>query len=124
MEQRQLESFERLQRMLAVYMIVAWRVMAMTIAAREYPELPVSIWLEEAQWQTLVCQVKNTPILPKQCPTVKEAVLWIAKLGGFLARKGDGQPGPICLWRGLRRLKDMTAGFMFALSLNSRKRCG
>ena len=123
-EQRQLESFERLQRMLAVYMIVAWRVLAMTIAAREYPELPVSIWLEEAEWQTLVCHTKNTPILPKQCPTVKEAVLWIAKLGGFLARKGDGQPGPICLWRGLRRLKDITAGFMFALSLNSRKRCG
>lgn len=120
-EQRQLESFARLERMLAVYMVVAWRVLAMTIAAREYPELPVSIWLEEAEWQTLVCHVKQTPILPKQCPTVKEAVLWIAKLGGFLARKGDGQPGPICLWRGLRRLKDMTSGFMFALILIARK---
>lgn len=116
-EQRQLETVERLERMLAVFMIVAWRVLAMTIAAREYPQLPVSIWLEEAQWQTLYCWVHKTAQPPKQCPTVKEAVLWIAKLGGFLARKGDGHPGPMCLWRGLRRLNDLTDGFILSRSL-------
>jgi hypothetical protein len=123
-EQRQLETAERLQRMLAVYLVVAWRILAMTIAAREHPELPVSIWLEEAEWQTLACWAKNTPTPPSQPPTVKEAVLWLAKLGGFLGRKGDGQPGPICLWRGLRRLNDLTAGFMLAKSLTPRKRYG
>lgn len=115
-EQRQLETAERLERMLAVYMIVAWRVLAMTISAREYPELPVSIWLEEAQWQTLYCKEHKTSQPPKKCPTVKEAVLWIAKLGGFLARKGDGHPGPKCLWRGLRRLNDLTDAFNLAKS--------
>lgn len=123
-EQRQLESADRLERMLGVYVVVAWRILALTIAAREHPELPVSIWLEEAEWQTLACWAQHTPTPPKQSPTVKEAVLWIAKLGGFLARKGDGQPGPICLWRGLRRLKDLTSGFMLAKSLHARKRCG
>jgi hypothetical protein len=123
-EQRQLETAERLQRMLAVYIVVAWRIQSLTMAAREHPELPVSLWLEEAQWQTLACWANQTPMPPQQPPTVKMAVLWIAKLGGFLARKGDGQPGPTCLWRGLRRLDDLTVGFMLAQSSKSRKRCG
>ncbi len=37
------------------------------------------------------------------------AVRWIAQLGGFMARKGDGEPGPMTLWRGLHRLNDLTA---------------
>jgi hypothetical protein len=123
-ERRQLETAARLGRMLAVYLVVAWRVLALTIAAREHSELPVSIWLEEAEWQTLACWAEPATGLPAQPPKVKEAVLWIAKLGGFLARKSDGQPGPICLWRGLRRLKDLTAGFILARSFISRKRCG
>jgi len=35
-----------------------------------------------------------------------EALLWIAKMGGFLARKGDNQPGLKTLWRGWRHLHD------------------
>ena len=31
--------------------------------------------------------------------------MMIAKLGGFLARKGDGEPGSDVLWRGLAKLK-------------------
>jgi hypothetical protein len=33
---------------------------------------------------------------------------WLAQLGGFLNRKGDGEPGVKTLWRGLRRLGDLT----------------
>ncbi|MEL5850216.1 MAG: IS4 family transposase, partial [Candidatus Igneacidithiobacillus chanchocoensis] len=32
-----------------------------------------------------------------------------AKLGGFLGRKSDGEPGVKVLWRGFRRLQDLTA---------------
>jgi hypothetical protein len=32
----------------------------------------------------------------------------IAKLGGFLGRKSDGNPGLMVIWRGLRRLDDIT----------------
>jgi len=30
-------------------------------------------------------------------------------LGGFLGRKGDGEPGTQTLWLGLQRLDDITA---------------
>jgi len=32
----------------------------------------------------------------------------VAILGGFLARKGDGEPGTQTLWLGLQRLDDIT----------------
>lgn len=51
--------------------------------------------------------VNKTPIPPDTPPTLIEAVLLVAKLGGFLARKGDGEPGVKVLWRGLQRLKDI-----------------
>ena len=31
--------------------------------------------------------------MPTEAPTLEQAVLWIARLGGFLARKRDGFPG-------------------------------
>jgi len=34
---------------------------------------------------------------------------WIAQLGGFLGRKGDGEPGIRTVWRGWQRLQDMVA---------------
>ena len=34
-----------------------------------------------------------------------------AKLGGFLGRKGDGEPGTTTIWRGLVRLDNMVIGY-------------
>jgi hypothetical protein len=34
-------------------------------------------------------------------------------LGGFLARKGDGEPGVKTLWQGLQRVMDFAAGVKF-----------
>ena len=45
------------------------------------------------------------PSPPKQPPSVQETVRWIAMLGGFLGRKGDGEPGLISIWRGWLRLQ-------------------
>ena len=36
----------------------------------------------------------------------------IAKLGGFLGRKGDGEPGLAVIWRGLTRLHDITSTYL------------
>lgn len=38
--------------------------------------------------------------------SVRQAIRWIAQLAGFLARKGDGEPGVITIWRGWRCLQD------------------
>ncbi|MCC6134856.1 MAG: hypothetical protein IT491_05700 [Gammaproteobacteria bacterium] len=42
--------------------------------------------------------------------TIRQATLWIGRLGGHLNRKGDGMPGVRTLWRGLQALSLLVAG--------------
>jgi hypothetical protein len=44
-------------------------------------------------------------------------VRWIAQLGGFLGRKGDGEPGVKVLWRGLSRLHDIAQTWLLCQSI-------
>jgi hypothetical protein len=45
-------------------------------------------------------------------PTLAQAVLWIARIGGFLVRKDDGAPGPHVLWHGFQHLPHITDMFL------------
>jgi hypothetical protein len=47
--------------------------------------------------------------IPKEPPSLKEALIKVATLGGFLGRTRDGMPGTQTLWRGLERLSDITS---------------
>ena len=107
MEKLQLESADRLHRALATFSIVSWRLLWITYEARVNPDSPCDRILDTYEWQSLYCITFKTTILPITVPSLKEAVLWIAKLGGFLGRKGDGEPGVKTIWRGLRKLSNI-----------------
>lgn len=47
----------------------------------------------------------------------------LAKLGGFLARKGDGEPGWETVWRGYQKLQSLLAGMQLA-ARNQHSKCG
>lgn len=113
-EDLQLESVESLQNALAIYSIVAWKLLWIKLESEQNPEVSCDIVLQEHEWQALYCVINQSPIPPTQPPTLQEAILMIAKLGGFLARKCDGKPGVIVTWRGLRRLHDIAQGWLVA----------
>ena len=115
-EELQLEKAERLYRALATYGLVAWRLLWLTYEARQRPAASCEEVLSEAQWQVLFAQVQPDQPMPSAAPTLAEAVRWIAQLGGFLARRGDGAPGVKTLWRGWRRLEDLVQGYHLALA--------
>ena len=106
-EKLQLETKDRLMRALAVYSIVAVRLIWLTYQARQTPDMPCTSVFSDNEWITLFIAVHKTCNLPASPPTLENAVLWVAMLGGFLARKCDGFPGVSVLWRGLRRLFDL-----------------
>lgn len=115
-EDCRLGTAERLIRYLSVMAIVAWRLHFMTELAREKPAQSSAGILSESEWKVLWIKAhshKKRP-LPKDPPPLKDMMIEIAKLGGFLARKGDGDPGPLTLWRGIQRLIDLAAGFELA----------
>lgn len=108
-EERQLGSADRIEACLAIDMVVAWRIFHLTKLGRETPDVPCTVYFEEAEWKALTTYITRSAELPKQTPTLREAVRMMASLGGFLGRKCDGEPGTQSLWLGLQRLDDMTA---------------
>jgi hypothetical protein len=114
-EHCRLGEAQRLIRYVTVMSIIAWRVLMLTLIARTHPEAPCTTLLTEQEWQVLYCKVHNTTVLPPKPPALREVIVWIARLGGFLARENDGQPGAISLWRGWKRLTDLTQGWLLAI---------
>jgi hypothetical protein len=108
-EDRQLEAAERLIRCLRLYSVIAWRIVYATMLARAVPDVPCTVLLDADEWQGLYCRIHRVAVAPAKPPTLRQAVRWIAQLGGFLARKRDGEPGVSVLWKGFQHLVDVSA---------------
>ena len=106
-EELQLKEVDRIKNALSVYAIVAWRILWLTYKARIDPNAPCNEVLEEDEWKILYSVIHNTTILPNKPPPVKDVILWIAKLGGFIGRRHDGQPGVKTIWRGFSHFNDI-----------------
>lgn len=106
-EDRQLRQADRLQRFLALANVVAWRLLWLTYVGRGQPNLPCTVAFADFEWQALYSYIHKTAVLPSEPPTLQQATLWLARLGGFLGRKNDGYPGVKVLWRGWQRLFDI-----------------
>ncbi len=119
-EKLQLETAERIKKALATYAIVAWRLLWLLYESRNNPEMSSELVLSQDEWQSLYCYVHKKSDAPNEAPPIKTVIIWIAKLGGFLGRKKDGEPGIKCLWRGLRRLFDIAQSWKLAKSSNSK----
>ncbi len=113
-EECRLGTAQRLMRYLTIMSIIAWRIFFMTLLSRTNPDLPCTVLLAEEEWKPLYSKIHQTRSYPKIPPTIKSVIRWIAQLGGFLARKGDGDPGPITLWRGWKRIADLSEGWSLA----------
>jgi hypothetical protein len=107
LEDRQFRQANRLQRFLALANVVAWRLLWLTYLGRGRPDLPCTVAFEDYEWQALYSYIHKTALFPNDPPTLQQVTLWLAQLGGFLGRKGDGYPGVKVLWRGWQRLFDI-----------------
>jgi IS4 transposase len=111
LEELQLETAERLRRALSLYALVACRLLHLTYLARQEPESSCKRVLSRDEWEVLWRHHFPGQPLPAAAPDLHTALGWVARLGGFLGRKHDGEPGVKVLWRGLRKLQAMVIGF-------------
>ena len=107
MEWLQLERFDRLERAIACYAIVAWRLLWLTDAGRGSIDRDATGVLSSTEWQLLHRHYRPEVPLPPRPGGVRQYIHWIAQLGGFWGRPSDGEPGARTIWRGLRRLRDL-----------------
>jgi hypothetical protein len=87
--------------------------MWLTYQTRLTPEAFCEVVLQPAEWRLLRRKFVPKSRLKKP-PTLRQAMVWTAQLGGFLARKGDGDPGVKTLWRGLTKLHGLMEGAQLA----------
>ena len=99
-EKLQLQSFDKLRLALVIYSLIAWRIVALTQAAKVKPDASCEEVLVTEEWHA-IHMLQGKP-LTKQAPKIGEAVIELARLGGYLNRKNDPPPGPTAIWRGLR----------------------
>jgi hypothetical protein len=118
-EELQLEKLERLEPALAFYMIIAWRVLFLTMLGRDCPEMPCDVVFATPEWQAVYLVTKREPP-PEKPPSLDTMVRMVAGLGGFLNRKSDGFPGVQTLWVGLQRAAD----FVLALDAQGNAQAG
>jgi hypothetical protein len=104
-EEIQLETAERLRPCLALYEIVAWRLLYVTMLGREAPDLPCDAVFADEEWKSAWTICTDKP-LPKRPPTLRVFLPMVAELGGYNGRKHDASPGPKSLWIGIRRMAD------------------
>jgi hypothetical protein len=109
-EESQLHTAERFLPYVALCMIVAWRIQYLVMLGRECPDLPCDIAFDDDEWNAAYAVVKKQPP-PEKPPSLKTMIGLVASLGGYLGRKGDGEPGPKALWVGLQRLTDLAHGW-------------
>lgn len=110
-EARQMEQARRLRNCLAIDMIIAWRIYHLTTLGRETPDVPCTVYFTDSEWKALTTFTSNTKAPPERPPYLNEAVRLLGKLGGHLARNGDGEPGTEVLWRGMARLADIDMAY-------------
>jgi hypothetical protein len=111
-EARQFESRANYETSLAFALLTAVRILGMVKQARVLPDAPATVALSEEEQLVLVQQAESKGRRPANAPPLllPEAIVMIAKLGGYKARCCDGPPGWITIWRGLRRLEDLVEG--------------
>jgi hypothetical protein len=98
-EDCRLETADRLKRHLALFSIIAVRLMYVTYLARVQPDVPATGVFSNEEIEALHIRVHKTRP-PLQPATLREVIRMIGRLGGHLGRKRDGEPGVTVLWRG------------------------
>jgi hypothetical protein len=104
------KTVDRLRRAIAINLVVAWRVMVMTLLRREEPELPADVVLSELEIEVINAFAEKARHL-KPATHLGDTVQLVARLGGYLARSNDPPPGHQMMWRGFVKLQAMCEGY-------------
>lgn len=111
-EESQLGAAERLLGLLGVLALVAVRLLGVKYLGRGARAAPLAPDLQAAEILPVLEACVGRPEGGWDNRTLIRA---IARLGGFLGRKGDGEPGWLSIWRGWSRLMDLVRGYQLAV---------
>jgi len=106
-EQSQLQRADRLEALIAVLAVVAVRLLSTKMLARSRPE---SFEAAASFGPAMLAILDKKLGSPPGGWTNRNLLRSVARLGGFIGRKHDGEPGWQTIWRGWQRLMWMSEG--------------
>lgn len=105
-EDSQLRSMPALQKWALVLATVAVRTERLKLRSRTQPDASATEEFSAAEIQAIILLKKHAGrTIPDAIPTIGQATLWIAELGGYTGKSSGGPPGAICIARGLARVR-------------------
>jgi Transposase DNA-binding/Transposase Tn5 dimerisation domain len=105
-EERQLETADRMKNLISIFMMLAWRVQFTMILGRVCSEISSGEVFEAAEWKSVYKIVNNKKTLPRKPPRLGEFIIMVAILGGYVNKKGAEPPGIKTMWKGMARMVD------------------
>lgn len=105
-EERQLQTTDRMKALLAIFMILSWRVMFTMMLGRVCSEMSCSDLFEAAEWKSVYKILNKKKALPRKPPSLGEFIIMVAILGGYVATKSSAPPGVKTMWKGMARMID------------------
>ena len=112
-ERHSLRTAARLEPLIGLISVVGVRLLSLKTISRHEPEAKAKHRVP-GLWLKALLLMK--PKLAKQELTVYEFFRELAKLGGFLARKHDGEPGWQSIWTGYKKLHGRIEGMRLLMS--------
>ena len=108
-ERTQLRSRDAVIRWATMLAVVAARIERIKRLGREQPDRPASDELSAVEIEVLVVLKreikKRAEVILDTVPSMAQASLWLAELGGYTGKSSGGPPGSITIGRGLERLR-------------------
>ena len=118
-EDSQLRSEEAIRKWAIVLAAVASRVERLKRLARQSPNLPADLEFSEVELHALLLlkrrSKKKNETIPDSIPSIHQATIWLAELGGYTGKSSGGPPGTITISRGLAKVRaaaDAIAAFL------------
>ncbi len=107
MEKAQLRDGEKLKKYITLKSILSWRIFWIARYLNEAKNKSCELVFSPHEWKILFRKSNPGAAVPKKPPKIVETYHWLGKLGGFIGRKGDGDPGFISIWRGWMRFTSL-----------------
>jgi hypothetical protein len=111
-EESQLTTAHSIEALLAIHSVIAVELLQLKLLARTRPDEPIT---EDTITPPMLAVLETQHRRPDRGWTNASLLSAIAQMGGYLARKHDGPPGWLSIWRGWLRLSFMAEGYLLAL---------
>lgn len=108
-QERYYRTAARLERIVGILSIIAVRILQMKTIANRHPDR-AAMGVAPRKWIVAMCAIQRLQfpnqknVYDPKTITMRNFLRGIAKMGGFLGRKSDGEPGWITIWRGVKDL--------------------